>query len=216
MWNTGFAMSLLKCVQSLFQKPIGKRTTYRIHNQQSSMLPYSREASLLAALDFDPKPTHVLMLDSDMEFPEDTIHWMAWRNEPCLIANYPKRCVPTIPVTRDHDNRHVYTHLRDSGLEEVKFGGLGCCMVRMDVIQKLERPWFNFTWRPDPNKPGNWLIDGEDTMFFNRVRAAGYKVMCDHDLSKHIGHIGELVYTNRMAELTERENEEAIYGKSAA
>jgi hypothetical protein len=216
LWNTGFAMSLLKCVQSMHQVPIGRRHSYRIHNQQSSMLPYSREAGFLAALAMEPEPTHILMLDSDMEFPEDTIHWMVWRDEPVLLANYVKRCVPTIPVTRGFDNRYVYTHQADSGLVEVKFGGLGCCLVKMEVVKKLERPWFNFNWRPDPTTPGNWLIDGEDTGFFNKVREAGYKAMLDHDLSKHVNHIGELVYTNRMGELTEQENDEAMYGKSAA
>ncbi|MCU0810616.1 MAG: hypothetical protein MUE59_06200 [Thiobacillaceae bacterium] len=215
-WATGFAISLLKCVQSMHQRPLAKRHSYRINNQQSSMLPYSREAGFLAAMAMDPEPTHVLMLDSDMEFPEDTIHWMVWRNESVLLANYVKRCVPTIPVTRDFDGRYVYTHSYDTGLQEVKFGGLGCCMITMDVLKALPRPWFNFNWRPDPHTPGNFLIDGEDTGFFNKCREAGYKVMLDHDLSKHVNHIGEMVYTNRMGEMTERENDEAIYGKSAA
>jgi len=207
-WHAAFAMSLLQLQMQLFTNHVGKRTFFNVQNQLGSMLSLNRESMILSALEADENITHILMLDSDMTFPADTAHWLAWRNEPIVLGGYNRRCVPTTPTARGLDGKLVATLDTSTGLEKVRHGGLGCCMVHREVFEKVPRPWFHFEWVRDPKRHGGWGQNGEDVYFFNKCREAGYDVLLDHDLSKHLTHVGLFDYTYRMAFLDE---EEGVY-----
>ena len=204
VWDASFAMSLLQMQMQLFETHVGKRTYFNVNNRLGSMLSLNREELILNALEVEPKITHILMLDSDMCFPADTAHWLAWRNEPIVLANYVKRVIPTVPVTRGMDGRLLATLDKSTGLEPVKYGGLGVCMVHREVFERVPRPWFHFEWYETPK--GKLAMRGEDVYFFDKCRAAGYDVLVDHDLSKHVTHRGSFEYTHRMAFLDEDED----------
>jgi hypothetical protein len=205
-WDNKFALSLLQVVATLHQHPIAKEQTYFIINHSGSMLTMNREGMVLAALKSDPKITHILFLDSDMTFPADTVHWLVHRNEPIVIANYNRRTIPTYPVTRGLDSRFLATLDSSTGLQPIKCGGLGVAMFKREVFDKVPRPWFHFEWYPDPQKAGEFLMNGEDTWLFKRAQKAGYQVLVDHDLSKQVTHVGQFEYTYRMAFIEEDES----------
>lgn len=201
-WNATFSMSLIHMLQAVYAR---KMTTAPqsvfVLNTKSSMLPYSRESSVIEAL--KQGATHILMLDSDMSFPPDTLHYMMWQMQEkdveILIANYVKRTVPTEPITFGFDGKKVWTKKESTGIEKVRSGGLGVTLMNADVFRKVPRPWFNFYWTEE--ETGNPKINGEDTWLFDRCREHGFDCYVDHDLSKYVGHIGEFEYTFNMAGL---------------
>ena len=65
----------------------------------------------------------------------------------------------------------------------------GCLLIRMSVFDKLPRPYFRF----ESNEESGDII-GEDYIFCDRARAAGFRVWCDPALSHEIGHIGQQVF----------------------
>lgn len=199
-WETGFAISLIEMIEALWARRIAKRQSHYMRNMQTSLLPYSREDLIYRAMIDQPQTTHFLCLDSDMTFPPDTAHWLAYRQEPIVFANYTRRTVPAVPVTKGFDGKFVFTMPESTGLQEVKTGGLGVTLFERGVFEQVPRPWFGLRWRENGVTPGNPAMDGEDTWLFEKCREAGYKVLLDHDLSKHVGHIGKFTYTNAMSD----------------
>jgi len=85
--------------------------------------------------------------------------------------------------------------------------GLGLCLINMRVFDVLQEkaedkgektflPLFKFIEKPD----GIGVI-GEDVFFFEKLRAAGIPIHCDHALSWEVGHIHEAILTNAHAEV---------------
>lgn len=196
-WESKFAISLIQAIQSLNNVHIGKEQSYYIRNMQTSLLPYSREQMVYDAMSADPQVTHMLMLDQDNIFPHDVIHWLAYRQLPIVIANYVRRTVPAVPITKRLDGTIMPTLPTSRGLEPAKGGGLGVALFERRVFEQVPRPWFNLRWRLDGATP---RIDGEDIWLFQKCREAGFDVMVDHDLSQHVGHLGQFEYTNQMAD----------------
>jgi hypothetical protein len=135
--------------------------------------------------------THLLWIDSDMEFPRDALLRLLLRNKAMVGVNYSKRGLPPQYVAiKDCENGVACETLPEStGLEEVEAVGFG--MVLMDLRQIRPRlwepPWFHFEWV-------NGDHVGEDVYFCRHLREAGVPIYVDHDLSQECGHIGMFTY----------------------
>lgn len=129
----------------------------------------------------------LMMLDSDMRFPGDTLIRMLQRNEPIVTANYSTRRVPPEPVAFRSIKtcEKLYTAPESTGLEEVAANGLGVALIHRSVFEAMEKPWFYIPYIPSSD--GHW---GEDVWFCNQARKAGFATLVDHDLSKSVKHIG--------------------------
>jgi hypothetical protein len=197
-----FMMSLTNMVMYLFQNRLGTEdVTIKIINQRGSLIVDSREKlvekSLLAGA------THILFLDSDMNFPQDALHRLFSRNEPIIAANYVQRCLPTRPNAVTLLDNLCYTNDDSPDIEEVASVGFGLCLIRSEVFDAMPRPWFDTYWYT--NEAGKRLIIGEDVYCCRKAKHAGYKVMVDHDLSKEVSHIGTMEYIHPMAEIEQDE-----------
>lgn len=151
-----------------------------------------REAFLEAVI--QQGATHVLWLDTDMTFPPETALRLAMHNRPVVACNYTTRYLPQkfTAFREDEDGlitERVETRDDSSGLESVAGVGMGVMLMRTDVAAHLKRPWFTHVRNP---KTGGDV--GEDIVFCRALRAAGYPVVIDHDLSKEIGHVGQYTY----------------------
>jgi hypothetical protein len=90
------------------------------------------------------------------------------------------------------------TRPESTGLEEVRYLGLGVTLIETAAIKEIPEPWFDFEW--GHNEQAGWHIArSEDVYFFDKLREHGVKCYLDHDLSKHVTHLGEFAYTNMMA-----------------
>lgn len=131
--------------------------------------------------------THVFWLDTDMELPRETIVLLAMHDQPIVACNYKTRH-GTDTYTACRGGSRIATTKDSTGLEAVDYVGMGAMLMRTEVVKDLGRPWF----RHGLNDVGGDV--GEDVMFCRGLRAAGYAVYIDHDLSKEVGHIGQHTY----------------------
>ena len=139
--------------------------------------------------------THLLQMDTDQDYPLDTIPRLLThvRNGLDIVTAKVHRRYPpfdSLMMRRNPDveilpnGRRPYVTLTiaewlDKGLVEVDATGTGCMLVNLDVFEKLEYPWFD--------------SDAEDIGFCEKAKEAGYKVMVDTSLEG--GHYSESLIT---------------------
>ena len=151
----------------------------------------------LARQALEEKADYLLWLDSDMRFPRETIGHLILRDKPIVAANYATRRMPVKPVAMMDNNGEigrVYTAPDSEGLQPVDYIGMGVMMVKREVFEKVEAPWFAIPY----STIGNHYI-GEDVFFCRKAREAGYEVLVDHDLSHQVKHIGTFEYSHEGA-----------------
>lgn len=194
-WKAGFGWALANMVHCFTASRYeGGEKEIEIINVQGSMLPEVRHRCVAEALKWDA--THALWLDSDMMFPRDALQVLLRRGKPVVGCNYVRRKLPTIPTAHLGNDKGgmLYTEEGDADLVKVKHLGFGCLLTDMRIYDHLDLPFFMF--EPTPEKVG---MMGEDVYFCRQLAEKGIPIYCDQELSWHVGHIGELVYTHTMA-----------------
>jgi hypothetical protein len=77
----------------------------------------------------------------------------------------------------------------EDNLVTVEAIGMGCVLMKTEVFQKINQPYFEYTYQP---KTKDW--GGEDFTLFKKLNSAGYRVQVDMNLSNDIYHIGTFAY----------------------
>ena len=119
----------------------------------------------------------VLMVDSDVTLPDDTLELMLDGGERVLLGCYPRKFDPGSTElfklgTRDFTDRFSYSELPD-GRFEVKGGGMGCALISVDLLREMGSGWFRYVEYPSGD------ILSEDLYFCDRVGAMGVPIMAD-------------------------------------
>jgi len=128
--------------------------------------------------------SHILFLDSDMRFPEDTLERLLAADVDIVAANYVQRTMPEWWVARR--NGSTLSSVGRTGLEPVASVGCGVMLIRMTVFDRIRRrPWFS---TPYDDAIHDHL--GEDLYFCREAQGAGFEVWIDHDLSQAVRHQG--------------------------
>jgi hypothetical protein len=109
--------------------------------------------------------THVLWLDTDMTFPPDTAIRLAQHDKPVVSCQYVMRHTSTVTDQ-----------------------GMGVMLMSTSIVKDLLRPWFCH----GRNAAGQDV--GEDIGFCRALRASGYEIHIDRELSQEIGHVGLHTY----------------------
>jgi hypothetical protein len=167
----------------------------------TSILPEARNK--LAKFAVEENFTHLLFIDSDMEFPGDLILRMLPREEPIIAANCTSRKPPYRNTAQSAPGVEVATGSESTGLEKVMRAGTGVMWVATDVFRAMPKPWFAFQYVEEAD-----CFRGEDYRFCEQAAEAGFAVHIDHDLSKLVKHIGNFGYgplLREAADLRERE-----------
>lgn len=152
----------------------------------STYVHVGRNATLDAAIQYGA--THVLWLDTDMTFPEDTAIRLAQHDQSVVACNCLMRD-PRRIWTAKRDGKRIETTIRSTGLEAVDSVGMAVMLMATSVVATLPKPWFRHGWNPATRSDV-----GEDITFCQALRDAGHTIYIDHDLSKEIGHIGQYTY----------------------
>lgn len=191
-WKADFGMSLVQlAVCSARPLKDGSRLgMLQIMNAKGSILSRSRQS--LAQQAIEAGATHLLFIDSDMTFPNYTLHQLLAANKLIVAANCVTKVIPAHPTARQAGEKPAGM-LVDSrgktGLEKVWRVGTGVMLIDLRVFTKIEKPWFPITWNE-----ANDDYTGEDWNFCDICQKAGIDIYVDHDLSKHIGHVGALEF----------------------
>ena len=140
----------------------------------------------LAARAIRSGATHLLFIDDDMVFPEDTaVRLLSYGKDIMGIRYHPRQV----------DSNHIegmYKALEANDelpkpIFQCEGVGTGILLINLDVFKKIPRPWFHFV-----TYDVGMVKQGEDYYFCEQARKAGYEVWADNTLM--IGHIGDFVF----------------------
>ncbi len=130
----------------------------------------------------------ILFLDDDMICPPDTLSVLRRHDVEIVSGLYCGRTHPHYPLAFSHfepEGACVASLVgTEPGLLPVAAAGMGCCLIKTSVFDRLEPPYF----RLGELNPEYW---SDDIGFFKRVQMAGLQAYCD--TTCRIGHIGSLV-----------------------
>lgn len=173
-------------------------------DKRSSNLPRSRQECLEDALLQDC--THALFMDTDQVFPRDTAHrLLAWK-KPIVACNIPLKTIPSFPTARAKSNTPfgtpVYSNSKSNpmGLEKIWRVGSGIMMIDLSIMKSIQKPWFELRYSDKHQQ-----FVGEDWYFVGKAEAAGFETYIDHDLSRHVSHVGVFQYTHAHIPVVETE-----------
>jgi hypothetical protein len=132
------------------------------------------------------KVSHVMMLDTDMEFPHDTLIRLLAHNKDIVGATYMRKVAPfdlhCTPIRPNAEGRY-------EGLVEAQSMALGVSLIRFEVFDRIRPPWFRIEYDRDTPDP-KYRLTGEDYVFCEEVRSLGYRLWVDLELSKDVVHWG--------------------------
>ncbi len=187
---TGFAFDLAKLCAYEGVTRCAKGGSLMIYQVPGTMIFNQRERLAEEAL--KDGADAILWVDSDMRFPKDALEILLSRDLPIVGVNATTRRFPVKPTALDIDpetNDLVKVNSKGkTGLEQVMGVGFGMILIKKEVFEAAQKPWF---WFEQTDKGG---IIGEDIYFCAKAFDAGYQTVIDHDLSMHIRHIGTYEY----------------------
>lgn len=127
--------------------------------------------------------THLLFIDSDTIPPRNVIQSLLDMDVPIATAITPiiEHDEATGEFYRkwnvvDQNDKHVQPN---TGIIEAKGAGSSCIMIRRDVFEKMEKPYYRFLYQDDNGKP---TIVSEDIYFTIRALSLGFKTYADTSL----------------------------------
>lgn len=197
-WNTRFALSLNGLMTYFMTHKIGdfKSQKLRLCNTRGSILPNLRVDIVRDALKHGC--SHLLWVDSDQTFPQNTLERLILRDKDVVAANIATKQIPAQPTARrapkpgePNSGMPVYTDIGQDYCEKVWRVGTGLMLVKMRVFKKIGVNVFGSPWREDWQK-----YQGEDWSMCEAMEAAGFDIWVDHGLSQEVGHLGEYEYTH--------------------
>jgi hypothetical protein len=187
--NAAFALSWVHMTLDTATREnsgIGGLTTQHVG---SSILPHSRYTLVKRSFEAAPNVTHLLFIDSDMTFPPDTAMRLVRHNVDMVGINAMSRRPPYETTAWVDMTTRAVTTMESTGLERVVRTGFAVVLIRAEVFKALAPPYFDYEFIPEKDQ-----FRGEDFVFFDRARAAGFELYIDHDLSKQVNHLGSFAF----------------------
>jgi len=179
-----FCFSLAAMVNHVHSEPIPGLEALGIMNFRTSVLPDSR--NILAQKALEGGFTHILWIDSDMCFGHDMLSRLMRHRVPFVGINASMRQPPYMTTAMVAPGVNLVTNAHSSGLEKVERMGLGVVLHTTEVLRAIKkRPWFSFDYVRHKH-----IHRGEDYVFCNKVKKAGFTLWVDQDVSKDVGHVG--------------------------
>ncbi len=135
--------------------------------------------------------SHLFFLDSDMVFPPNILDLLLKHDKDIVSALYILRKAhrPCYRFFKD-GHYHAPEKIELNKLLEVDALGLGCCLIKRSVLEKLNeehagKPLFKMDYR------NRTEVLGEDAFFCELVKKAGFKIFVDTGVL--VGHFGGII-----------------------
>lgn len=185
MVHSHFAYCLTQLVKTTTQNNID---TYVFFDSNTILL---NQRTNLIKRSLEVKSDYVLWLDSDMMFPSTTALRLLNHDKDIVACNYMKRTKPQNPVAyKDITDWNSFLPLTpQEELVPVEGIGMGCMLMKTEIFNQLDKPYFKFVYKEDSE---DW--HGEDFDMLSRLRKLGYIVYVDSLLSLDIKHLGNQAF----------------------
>lgn len=164
-----------------FDFMIGVTTKYTMSMRRSNVLPIDRNRTELVRGGMEnPDVTHFLFLDTDIIPPrKDFIDVMVSYDLPIVGLLCTKKTKPYEPImlvedARLQDTLNGFLIKFDRGLVKVDGTGTGCLMVKREVFEALEAPYFRFL-----TSYQDGMHISEDMYFIKNSKEAGFDTYVD-------------------------------------
>jgi hypothetical protein len=165
----------------------------------------SRARNLLVKDFLESDSTDLMFIDADINFdPQDIFRLLAWVSEPNIgiAAGIPcaRKVEKTYIVTLDEENNQLT--MNGMGLVRAKRVATAFMMIKREVLEKLvkDNPQWHY-WDDKTERTLSAVFDfqvkdnsyvGEDYLFCDRARDAGFEVWVDPTIK--LGHMGTIEY----------------------
>lgn len=145
---------------------------------------WCRARNDLAQMTLDSDAKWLWFMDDDHAFHPGILNRLLLANVPlvtpmCLTRTFPFNSVSYTRLSQfDEGGRYIPVPLSDQptdGLVELEAGGCAGMLIRREVLEAVEPPWFEYADR------------SEDVIFCEKAKAAGYRLY--GDLGARLGHI---------------------------
>lgn len=144
--------------------------------------------------------THMLFIDDDMVFAQDMVHKMLSEANKLTIEGVRKLAIGVNPCRKSPselyytakpvDSEEFMKSKGESGVAEASRCGLGAFLIETSILREIPAPHFEIIWLADKSEH-----QGEDFYFINKLREHGVQIFIDQDISNHIGHAGEYIFS---------------------
>ena len=124
---------------------------------------------------------YVLMVDSDIILPSNTLQHMLEEPVDICLGVYPRKNTSTGQTEifklgyknfTDENNLNI-SEIVDPGRMDIKGGGLGCALIKVSLFKALPNPWFYYMIYP------NGDVLSEDNYFCDKASKKGFKIQVD-------------------------------------
>ena len=136
-------------------------------------------------------PDYFLWIDEDMVVPPELFMKLRAHDKDIVSANYVRKsgfgwCFEPAEEYKDWESK-------PGGLIECDYIGFGAVLVKGEVFEKLEYPWFKVErdWKVIDGKR-EYMEVGEDVYFCRKAREAGFSTWVDTGLE--VGHMGATIW----------------------
>jgi len=134
---------------------------------------------------------YVFFMDSDMEFPPNTLDRLLSHNKDIVGGFYVRKKKGYLPnafkLGFAEQDKLLTEFVED--FREVEAIGTGCLLIKTDVFNNIKTPWFYY----EPTMAEDFHMSTEDIVFCRNAKEAGYKIYCDGEIM--CGHVGNFVVT---------------------
>lgn len=133
--------------------------------------------------------THILFVDDDMAFRKDSLIKLLSHDKDVVSGLYFGRNFPHQPMIFDKVDEKgrafaYFMNGHSNGLVKIAACGFGFCLVKVSVLQKMEKPWV----RLGELDAQEWC---DDLGFFHRLSKVTDDIYCDTDVT--VGHISTMI-----------------------
>lgn len=171
-----------ECVLSLVKLASSGRLPLHFVFNQSLYIDYNRNQLVDQAI--ANGSTHLMFIDSDIQFPVDGVERLLAHNVD-IVGGYYNTRRGNNPVRVVQDGQLVPADPIPSETFQCHVLPTGFMLIRLECLKSLQKPYFAVI-----THSGGTL--GEDVTFCKRVTDAGLNLWCDPTIQ--LGHVGKKIY----------------------
>lgn len=205
---------LVNTVAWMYCNPVAEDFGTQFVNINSCNLPDQRDRIVDMFLSAPTKFTHLLFVDSDMQFHPNVWNMLAERKLPICAVNYTFRKMPPIYTAVKQETPEVRRLWSGPGappLEACVNIGFGFMLIERRVLESITKPRFLFEFVEWPEGTSEEITGPspvgyhatEDRYFCKKVIDAGWTIWCDNAASQLVRHSGSFPYGEAVPYLPE-------------